>query len=214
MKQIPVESFFAHVGMPSRFAIARTSRFAISPSGNIDGRELRLRELVQEVALVLGRVGGLQELHALPGPSQPRVVAGRDPVGAERARVIEEGAELDLAVAEHVRVRRAARFVLAQEMREDPFAVLAREVHGLELDADHVGHRRRVDQVDARRAVFVGVVVLPVLHEQADDLEALLLQEPRRDGRVDAARHADDHARLARHHNSVTRSSGRRTPAT
>ena len=57
-----------------------------------------------------------------------------------------------------------------------------------------VGDRRRVDQVLARRAVLVGVVVFPVLHEDADDLEALLLQQPRGDRRVDAARQADDDA--------------------
>ena len=37
MKQMPVESFFAQVGMPSRRAIARTSRFVISPSGKSTG---------------------------------------------------------------------------------------------------------------------------------------------------------------------------------
>ena len=43
----------------------------------------------------------------------------------------------------------------------------------LELDADDVGRRGGVDQVLARRAVLVVVVVLPVLHEQADDVVAL-----------------------------------------
>ena len=62
MKQMPVESFFAQVGMPSRFAIARTSRLSSSPSGNSDRRKLRLRQAVQEVALVLGPVDRLQQL--------------------------------------------------------------------------------------------------------------------------------------------------------
>ncbi len=165
-------------------------------------RELRLREAMQEVALVLGRVDGLQQFDraALPrGPSYARVVAGGDPVGAERARVLEERRELDLAVAQHVGIRRAPRLVLAQEMREHALAVLRREVDRLEVDADHVGDARRVDQILARRAVRLGVVVLPVLHEHADDVVALLLQQPRRDRRVDAAGHADDHARASSH---------------
>jgi len=37
MKQMPVESRFAYVGMRSRAAIARTSRFVISPNGNSTG---------------------------------------------------------------------------------------------------------------------------------------------------------------------------------
>ncbi len=71
-------------------------------------RELLLRQLVQEVALVLGRVEGLQQLDSRAAPAHPRIVTGRDVVGTQRARMVEEGAELDLAVAQHVRVRRAA----------------------------------------------------------------------------------------------------------
>ncbi len=127
--------------------------------------------------------------------------------------MIEERAELDLAVAEDVGVRRASRLVLAQEVRENALAILGGEVHRFELDPDDVGDGCGVDQVGARRAVLVGVVVLPVLHEQADDVEALLLEQPRGDRRIDASRHADDHAHLRRHHISVMWSSGRRDPA-
>jgi hypothetical protein len=113
-------------------------------------------------------------------------MSGRDPIGAERARMIEERAELDLAVAENVGIRRASRLVFAQEVREDALAILGGEVHRFELDSDDVGDRRGVDQIGARGAVLVGVVVLPVLHEEADDVEALLLEQPRGDRRIDA----------------------------
>ena len=83
-------------------------------------------------------------------------------------------------------------------------------VVGFDVDADDVGDARRVDEVRARRAVLVGVVVLPVLHEQADDVEALLLQQPRGDRRVDATRHADDDLAPSRHQpTSVTVASAR-----
>ena len=177
------------------------------------GRQLLLRQLMQEIGLVLRPVERLQELDARAGAARPRVVAGGDVIGAERARMVEERAELDLAVAEHVGVRRAAGRVLAQEAREHALAVFGGEVDRLELDADDVGHRRGVDEVGARRAVVVGVVVLPVLHEQADDVESLLLEQPGGHRRVDATGHADDHAGLARHHISVMRSRGRRRPA-
>jgi hypothetical protein len=46
----------------------------------------------------------------------------------------------------------------------------------------------------ARRAVFVVIVVFPVLHEQADDFVALLLEQVGSDGGVDAAGQTDDDA--------------------
>ncbi len=195
----------------ARRVLLRPGRDALAPGDRPDlalghlaqrkqhRRQLLLRQLVQEVALVLGRVDRLQQLDAGGGRPHAGVVARRDVVRAQRAGVIEERAELDLAVAQHVRVRRAAGLVLAQEVREHALAILGGEVDRLELDADDVRHRRRVDEVRARRAVLLGVVVLPVLHEDADDVAALLLQQPRGDRRVDAARHADDHPRTARH---------------
>jgi hypothetical protein len=56
-----------------------------------------------------------------------------------------------------------------------------------DLDADHVGHRRRVDKVDVGRAKFAVVVVFPVLHEDADDLVALLFEQVRRHRGVHAS---------------------------
>ena len=76
---------------------------------------------------------------------------GRDPFRAEGQRVVEKGVELDLAVAEHIRVRRAPAFVFGQEVGEHPLAVFADEVHRLDLDANHIGHGCRVDQILARR---------------------------------------------------------------
>jgi hypothetical protein len=134
---------------------------------------------------------------------------------AELQRVIEEGLELDLGVAQHIGIRRAAGRVLAQELGEHAVLVLGGEVHGLEFDPDHVRGRGRVDQVLPRRAVLVIVVVLPVLHEETDDLMALLFQQMRRDRRIDAARHADDdtgtHARSTEGC-ACTMSSGKRRP--
>jgi len=179
-----------------------------------DRRELLLGQAMQEVRLVLGAVDGLEKLDlAVRGAPQARVVARGDAVGAERQRMVEERAELDLAVAEDVRVRRAPGLVVAQEQREHALAVFGGEVDRLEIDADDVRDRGRVDQVLAGRAVFVGIVLLPVLHEEADDLVALLLQQPRRDRRVDAARHADDDSLPACHQRFAINPSGQRLPA-
>jgi hypothetical protein len=149
-------------------------------------RELRLGQAMQEVALVLAGVAALEQAVA-PVRRDARVVPGGDPLGAEAHRMVEERLELDLGVAQHVRVGRAARRVLAQELGEHPVLVLGGEVHRLELDADHVRRGGRVDQVLPGRAVLVVVIVLPVLHEQADHLVAGALEQQRGDRRIDAA---------------------------
>ena len=44
------------------------------------------------------------------------------------------------------------------------------------VDANPVGNAHHIDQILAGRAVFLGVVILPVLHEQANDVVSLLLE--------------------------------------
>ena len=48
-----------------------------------------------------------------------RVVAGGERVGAERARALQQRRELDVLVAAHARVRRAAGGVLGHEVVDD-----------------------------------------------------------------------------------------------
>jgi hypothetical protein len=157
-------------------------------------RELRLVQPVQEVALVLQRVEPFQQLERTADLAHARVVPGRDPLGAALDRVIEEGLELDLGVAEDVRVRRAPGPVFAQELGEHAVLVVDGEIDVLDLDAEHVGDRGGIDEVDVRRAVLGIVVVLPVLHEDADHFVALALQQVRADRGVDAAGQADHDA--------------------
>ena len=154
-------------------------------------RELRLRQAMQEVALVFQRVEALEQLERtgaarvgacrFPFPNAG-VMARGDLLCAEPHRVIEKGLELDLGVAQHVGVRRAAGFVLAQELGEDTVLVVGCDIDVLDLDAEHVGDCRRIDEVDVRRAVLVVVIALPVLHEDADDLVPLLFEQVRGDG--------------------------------
>jgi hypothetical protein len=54
---------------------------------------------------------------------------------------------------------------------------LAGEVHHFDVDAERVGNAHHIDQILARGAVLVGIVVLPVLHEQADHMPSLLLEQ-------------------------------------
>jgi hypothetical protein len=157
-------------------------------------RELRLVEAVQEVALVLERVQALEQLEFAAQLAHARVMARGDLLGAQAHGVVQEGLELDLGVAQHVRVGRAVGLVLAQELGEDAVLVLGGEVDVLDLDADDLGHAGGVDEVLARRAELAVVVVFPVLHEDADHLVALLLEQPGADGGVHPAAEAHHHA--------------------
>src|SRR5437016_5789384 len=70
--------------------------------------ELRPRHGMQEIALILGVVGRPVERAALGRGFEARVVPGREMRGAEALRPLERHAELDLAIAQHVGIRRAA----------------------------------------------------------------------------------------------------------
>ena len=122
-------------------------------------------------------------------------MAGRDPRRAEPPRVTRHHAELDLAVAEHVGVRRAALAVLVEEVREHVLAILAREVHAVQRHAEHLADAARV--LEVTRGVAI-TVVFPVRHVQALHVVARIAQQQRRDGRVDAAGQRDDRGAAVR----------------
>ena len=88
---------------------------------------------VQEVTLVLAAVEGAQEAARL---ADAGVVDGRKPFGAQAAGIVEGDAELDLAVAEHVRVGRAPGLQLREERREHAIAVLVREARAVQRNAE------------------------------------------------------------------------------
>jgi hypothetical protein len=181
--------------------VVRQARFAREPAhigleqvaqGKHRARELRLREPVEEIALVLAGVEALQQDEAPIALFDARVVAGGDALGAERQCMVEERLELDLGVAHHVGVGRAPRAVLREEAREHALTVFGGEVHRLDLDADLFRDRHRIDEILARGAVAVVVVVLPVLHEEADHVVSRALQQQRRDGGIHASGQSDD----------------------
>src|SRR5690606_14970657 len=99
------------------------------------GRQLCLSELVQEVALVLAAVDPPQEPPVAALVRHAGVVPGCDGLRAQFAGRVEEVLELDLAVAEYVRVGRTAGGVLGQEVFEHAAPVLAGEVAEMDRDA-------------------------------------------------------------------------------
>jgi len=75
--------------------------------------DLLLGEAVQEVALVLAGIDAAQQLDAVVRVTDAGVVPRGDEVGPHGHGMVEEGAELDLCVAENVGIGRAACAVFA-----------------------------------------------------------------------------------------------------
>src|SRR2546423_3257278 len=129
-------------------------------------RQRLARDGVQEIALILGGIARLVEPRAPGSLLQPRVVPGREVRCAQAPRPLKRYAELDLAVAQHVRIGCAARAVLAQKMPEHALAILEREAGAMQGNAELGRDRARVLEVPGAGAIRV-VVLLPVAHEQA-----------------------------------------------
>ena len=64
----------------------------------------------------------------------------------------------------------------------------------LYFNANHICHCRSVYKIDVGRAILRIVIVLPVLHEDANDLVALLLEQISGDCRVHSATQTDHYA--------------------
>ena len=114
-------------------------------------------------------------------------------ITAEGQGVIQKGFELDLFVAQDIRIRRPAVAILIEKVLKDIVPVLGREVGLVQWDADLVAHRLGIGQIAHGRAVLRAVVLLPVFHKQALHVVTLLLQKQGGYRRIDAAGHANNH---------------------
>ena len=123
MKQMPVESGLAQVGMPSRFAIARTSLLAMSPRGNSAGWSCSWGQSMHEIRLVLGLTAPSAVNCAAFAAPRACVMAGGDPVGTEHPRMIEESAELISLLHSTSGLGCARGRVIAQKVREHALAI-------------------------------------------------------------------------------------------
>ena len=113
--------------------------------------------------------------------------------------VIQKAFEFDFGVAQHVGVGRATGLVFLQEVGKYFVFVLGGEINDVDVDTDDVGHGDGVEGILLDAAVFVVVVVFPVLHEHAAHLVPLLLEQVGGYGGIDAAGQADDDVLRGRH---------------
>ena len=57
----------------------------------------------------------------------------------------------------------------------------------LDFNAQHIGYSSSVQKILPRRTMLGIIVIFPVLHENAEHFMALLLEQIRADGRINAA---------------------------
>ena len=161
-------------------------------------RNLFVAECIQEVALIFVAIQTAQQLAFAIHIGTTHVVPGRNIVCAQIfCGEFQEGFKFDLFVAQNVRVRGTTGFVLFQEKLEDVVPVFCSKVNGVQFNAQLIAHRLRIGEIRSSSAIFLAIIFLPVLHEQALHLIALLLQQVGGNGGIDTAGHADDHFFLA-----------------
>ena len=108
--------------------------------------------------------------------SATHVVTGRNVVCAQIFRSeFQEGFKFDLFVAQNIRVWRASGFVLFEEQFKNVVPVFCGKVNGVQFNAELIAHGLRIGEIRCGSAVFLAIIFLPVLHEQALHLIALLL---------------------------------------
>ncbi len=171
----------------------RTSRLVQVADGKQRARELRLLEAMQEIALVLARIQSLQQ-HVAPGALLERARSGRWRSSRRPRAMAWSRNALNLISALQstsglgVRpARYSARKLANTRSRYSAAKLTASTSMPMRRRGGH-----RVDQVLARGAVLVVVVVLPVLHEEADHVVARALEQQRGDGGIHASGEADD----------------------
>ena len=159
-------------------------------------RKLLLCKLAEEIALVFVRVAAREQAVDRPfvrfGHFAAAVVPRGDVVGAQLQRRLEERVELDLAVAQHVGVRRAAAPVFGEHVVHHAAAVFVAQVDEMERDVEPFGGQLGEHLVVVPRAVAFERAggVVPVAHEQSHHVVALLLEQVSRDARIHASREA------------------------
>ena len=133
----------------------------------------------------------------MQGAFNPREMAGGDVLRAELVGAVDEPAELQVLVAHHARIRRAAGLVFVGEVLDDVLLEFRRLVNQVIRDAELVADGARVGDGLRAAALVLGAVhaiLRPELERDADDLVALLEQQRRRGGGIHSAAHAADDA--------------------
>ena len=104
--------------------------------------------------------------------------------------VIQAHAELDFPIAQNVGVRGATGGVLAEKVLKHALPILGGETDAMQRNLQAVAHPLGVLKI--HRAGAIGVVVVPIGHEQALDGQSRILQKQRGYRGIDPSGHAHD----------------------
>ena len=124
-------------------------------------------------------------------------MSGRDEIRTQLIRAVNQSAELQILIAHHARVRRAAGLVFVGEILDDVLLEFRRFVNEVIRDVELVADGARVGDGLWAAAFVLGAVhaiLRPELERDADDLVALLDQKRRRRRGINSSAHAADHA--------------------
>ena len=124
-------------------------------------------------------------------------MARGDVIRAELVRAVNEPAELQVLIAHHARIRRAAGLVFVGEILDDVLLEFRRLVNQVIRDVELVADGAGVgDGLRAAALVLraVHAILRPELERDADDLVALFQQQRRRGGGINSPAHAADDA--------------------
>ena len=190
------------VGDGELVALGQRARLALGHVAERKAQEVELlgRRAEQEVALVARRIGAAMQLGPRLAHQALHVVAGRQRLGAQLARRAEQVAELHRAIAGDAGHRRLAAHVGIGERLHDLGAEAAFVVEHVVRDgraARRPGGRPGCRAGAAGAGLADGDAMVVELQGDAHDVVALLLEQRRRDRRIDAARHRDHHAGVA-----------------
>src|SRR3990167_2419574 len=101
---------------------------------------------VEKVTLVLVGIPRAQQHRAAAVAGYSCVMPRGDPGRALFLAELQKYLEFDLAITEHVRIRRASRAVFDEKMSEYPVPVLAREVDSMQFNAEVIADPQGVKQ--------------------------------------------------------------------
>ena len=126
-------------------------------------------------------------------------MTGRDIFCSKFFCTFKECVELDLPVAEYIRVRCAAFLIFVKHVVHDPLSVFFAEIHEIEWNAYFTGYHLGNKTVLFPLAVSVKSCrrVMPVLHEESKDIISLLLENPGSNTGIDTAGKPDTNLYIA-----------------
>ena len=157
--------------------------------------QLLLRELAQEIALVLVLIGTRQQ--AIDRLTISRlllrltaIVPRSDIIGTHLECLLKKDIELYLSVAQHIGVGRAALLILRKHIIDHAAAILLREVHKTKRDIQSFGNQLCKNLVIIPRTVTLQRTrrIVPITHKKAYNIVALLLEQICRHRRVHSTR--------------------------